>query len=165
MLSLQTCHLEQIQIQAQTCYPEECCGLMLGTIVEQDGQLHKKLLELYAVDNAWDSAPRNPEEADLPLTATRRYWIAPQDLFKAQQYARTQGWDIMGVYHSHPNHEAVPSECDLKWAWPQYSYVIVAVNPGVPHDFRSWILDGQQFRSEEVTILNSAIAPTLETDI
>lgn len=165
MLSLHTHHMEQIQTHAQACYPEECCGLMLGQIQAVDGTLQKQLLGLYTVDNAWDtdSVPFKPAEHST-MTATRRYWIAPQDLFKAQKYARTQGWDIIGVYHSHPDQDAVPSECDRKWAWPQYSYVIVAVNRGVPHDFRSWILDDhQQFRSEPVTV--SAISSTFETDI
>ncbi|WP_299484641.1 M67 family metallopeptidase [Acaryochloris sp. IP29b_bin.137] len=166
MLNLQAHHMDQIQAHARDCYPEECCGLMLGHRVETADQSQKTLLALYPMDNAWDQAngPIEEKTSCSPLTAARRYWIAPQDLFNAQKYARTQGWDIIGVYHSHPDHEAVPSECDRKWAWPQYSYVIVAVNRGVPHDLRSWILDDQQqFRSEPVAV--SAVAPTVETDI
>lgn len=168
MLSLHTRHMDQIHAHAQACYPEECCGLMLGHIAETEGQLQKMLLGLYTVDNAWDPAAASigAEASNPSLTAARRYWIAPQDLFKAQKYARTQGWDIIGVYHSHPDHEAVPSECDRKWAWPQYSYVIVAVKNGVPHDYRSWILDDQQqFRSEQVMVLDAVVASTLETGI
>lgn len=168
VLSLQIHHMDQIHAHAQACYPEECCGLMLGHMTQTADQSQKRLLELYRIDNAWDQTPMPLEEdpASLSLTATQRYWIAPQDLFKAQKYARTQGWDIIGVYHSHPDHKAVPSECDRKWAWPQYSYVIVAVNSGVPHDFCSWILDDQQqFRSEQVMVLDDVASSTLETDI
>lgn len=168
VLSLYTDHMDRIQAHAQACYPEECCGLMLGQIVEIEGQVQKKLWALYTADNTWEQAavPIAETTSTSPLTAARRYWIAPQDLFNAQKYARTQGWDIIGVYHSHPDHEAVPSECDRKWAWPQYSYVIVAVKNGVPHDFRSWMLDDQQqFRSEQVTVLDAVVASTLETDI
>lgn len=160
--------MDQIYAHAQACYPEECCGLMLGQILESGARSEKKLFELYPLDNAWDQAKSSiqTEESGTPLTATRRYWIAPQDLFNAQKYARTQGWDIIGVYHSHPDHEAVPSECDRKWAWPQYSYVIVAVEDGVPHDFRNWILDDQQrFRAEQITVVDAMVTSTLETDI
>ena len=168
VLSLNPEQIDHIQSHARDCYPQECCGLMLGHIVDVGGELQKTLLGLYTTDNAWDSASESidAQASEQTLTANRRYWIAPQDLFNAQKYARTQGWDIIGVYHSHPNHEAVPSECDRNWAWPQYSYVIVAVNNGVPHDFRSWMLDAQQqFRSEPVTVSASAVTSPLETDI
>ena len=159
----------QIQSHAADCYPQECCGLLLGRMVEVNGNLQKKLYGLHCTHNVWDqSSPEwsreTPVSSQVP-TATRRYWIAPDDLFTAQKYARTQGWDIIGVYHSHPDHEAVPSECDRKWAWPQYSYVIVAVKNGVPHDFRSWMLDDQQqFQPEAVLVSAPLVASTPETD-
>lgn len=167
MLSLAAHHRDQIQVHAQDCYPAECCGLMLGQIVAVKGQLQKQLMSLYPTKNAWDPATTSIEEqtSQQAMTTARRYWIAPQDLFAAQKYARTQGWDIIGVYHSHPNHEAVPSECDRKWAWPQYSYVIVAVKNGKASEFQSWMLDDQQqFQSEAVNVSPPSVTSTFATD-
>ena len=62
-------------------------------------------------------------------------------MLHAQQHARRNGWDIMGIYHSHPDAAAVPSEWDRAWAWPQYSYVIIAVENGIACDLQSWCLD------------------------
>jgi proteasome lid subunit RPN8/RPN11 len=93
-------------------------------------------------------------KSDEQLTKERRYWIDPQDLFAAQRYARRHNLDIIGIYHSHPDHAAVPSECDRAYAWAQYSYVIVSIQQGNAHSFQSWSLNDQhQFEAEEILTL------------
>lgn len=170
MLSLDNDQIHQIKTHAQQCYPQECCGLLLGGLHPSLGDLQKTVDAVYPTDNVWDTAVSAPLAEDShpkqTLTSARRYTIAPTDLIAAQKYARTQGWDIIGVYHSHPDQEAVPSECDRTWAWLQYSYVIVAVNQGISQDVCSWILnDQQQFQPEAMIVSAPMAASTLETDV
>jgi proteasome lid subunit RPN8/RPN11 len=80
-----------------------------------------------------------------------RYWIDPQDLLVAQRYARDRQINILGIYHSHPDHPAVPSESDRLLAWSDYSYLILSVQSGIVSDYRCWTLDQHhQFQLEEV---------------
>lgn len=168
MLSLSSQQMQTMKTHAQQCYPQECCGLLLGGMHPSLGDLQKTVDAVYPTDNVWDTAVLVPLAEDSHsnhLTSARRYAIAPRDLIAAQKYARTQGWDIIGVYHSHPDHAAVPSQCDRTWAWPHYSYVIVAVNQGISQDVRSWILnDQQQFQAEDMILSAPIAVSTLETD-
>lgn len=91
---------------------------------------------------------------ELPLSKTRRYWIAPETLLKEMKDARAKGLEIIGIYHSHPDHPAVPSECDRHFAWSEYSYIIVSVQHGKAVDTRSWSLDEQhQFQPEPLLMI------------
>lgn len=161
----------QISQAGATAYPFECCGLMLGRILsspdqDQDAgeiQDDRQVVELVPADNRWDTSVQevtDPAEdsstgAGNALDQHRRYWIDPEMMLKVQRQARDLNLDIIGVYHSHPNHPAIPSECDRRLAWPVYSYVIVSVQVGKAVDFRSWRLDEQhQFQSEGVKIVD-----------
>jgi proteasome lid subunit RPN8/RPN11 len=76
-------------------------------------------------------------------------------MLKAQKDARDRNLDIIGIYHSHPDHPAVPSEFDRAIAWQRYSYVIVSVQQGKTCDLQSWSLDDNcQFQSEEILTLS-----------
>jgi proteasome lid subunit RPN8/RPN11 len=133
-------HVDAIQRHAEQTYPEECCGLLLGTYIGQERDRENRVLDVYPTPNVWDQClEKDPEQADT--TAHRRYRIDPGAMIRAQQYARANGWDIIGIYHSHPNHDAIPSEWDRAWAWPQYSYAIVSVENGTARDLQSWTLD------------------------
>lgn len=158
MLSLSPHHLQAIQHHAHQTYPHECCGLLLGQITAQEGQWHKQVQTLHTADNSWDQDKYEFAPTEVHLEATRRYWISPQTLLSAQKQARCQGWEIIGSYHSHPDHPAVPSECDRQWAWPQYSYIIVAVANATPQDYRSWMLDDNHiFQPEPLHITNRSM--------
>ena len=82
----------------------------------------------------------------------RRFAIAPEALLRAQKEARAAGLEVLGYYHSHPDAPAVPSARDLETAWPEVSYVIVAVERGRPGELRSWRLDPAQRGFEEERI-------------
>jgi proteasome lid subunit RPN8/RPN11 len=153
VLTLNLSHLTQIQAHAERTYPQECCGLLIGTIVEQS----KTIAQLWETENAWTEATavqfnRDREiESSATFDRDRRYTIAPEDWLRAQKSARDRQLDIVGIYHSHPNSPAVPSEYDRVLAWPQYSYVIVSVHQGRAADLLSWQLDDcHQFQSEEI---------------
>jgi len=164
MLYLTPIQRQEILNHAEKTYDQECCGILLGECRQAGEETHKYVRQVIPVENQWQTAiseasstPMLPEldEQASPdprsLTQSRRYWIDPQDLFMAQGRARDLGWVIVGIYHSHPDHGAVPSEYDRAWAWSGYSYVIVSVRQGVAQDMRSWSLDDQrQFQPEEV---------------
>lgn len=160
-LQLTPDQLHQISTHAERTYPEECCGLLIGQIDRTNPSASKTVLEVWEVPNAWNSeiaqelsaAIPNAEEQRLRSAKTDRYWIDPKDLLKAQRYARDHQLDILGIYHSHPDHAAVPSECDRSLAWSEYSYIIVAVYQGTAQATHCWSLDeNHQFQSEALVV-------------
>jgi proteasome lid subunit RPN8/RPN11 len=166
VLQINSEHLQSIFVHAERTYPEECCGLLLGQVESQASANHSenhKLVEVWETENAWSAETEAemrviaPETATHPLSKTRRYWIDPREMLEAQRYARSKKLDIIGIYHSHTDHAAVPSECDRLCAWSHYSYLIVSVQQGSAQDVLSWRLDeNRQFQSEEIL----TVAPT-----
>lgn len=153
ILNLQSSHLEIMRAHAERTYPHECCGLLLGRTVDEV----KELVEVWATENAWhEDAPETREfdrDIERTLSSERRYTIAPEEMLAAQRHARDLHLDIIGIYHSHPNCPAIPSECDRVLAWSQYSYIIVAVEGGKAVNVRSWQLDDtEQFQPEEIRL-------------
>jgi proteasome lid subunit RPN8/RPN11 len=83
-----------------------------------------------------------------------RFSIAPKILFQAQKYARDQEFAIIGIYHSHPDHLAIPSEFDRSIAWANYSYLIVSLDHEQIKEVKCWSLDEtEQFQQEKMLIL------------
>lgn len=119
-------------------YPYECCGALLGNF-DEDGL--KVVSETYAISNARE------EEAKRT-----RFLITPAELVKCEKTARSKQLEIVGFYHSHPNHPAIPSAYDLEHAWPVYSYIVVSVQSGKSAGLRSWELsrDRSVFVEEEI---------------
>lgn len=153
----------------EQAYPRECCGVLLGTWREEawgEGSATiatsiATVTEVHSVKNVWISASNDQFDvvSGSQETAERRFTIDPQDLFKIQRAGRDRGFDIIGIYHSHPNHPAIPSDFDRTYAWAHYSYPIVAVHRGKAVDLRSWRLDdSRQFQPE-----NIHPAPTQQT--
>ncbi|MBO9997475.1 MAG: M67 family metallopeptidase [Cyanobacteria bacterium SID2] len=153
VLYLHAQHLQQIEAHAERVYPNECCGLMLGCTVGED----KQILEIWETENAWNDETAIEFNADANLeTAERRYTIAPEVMLAAQKTSRDRGWQILGIYHSHPDHPAVPSDVDRAWAWSHYSYLIISVCEGQSIECRSWQLDeNHQFQPESIVLRNA----------
>ena len=128
--------LERIREHGRVAYPHECCGLLLGNANHSS----KSVTGLKPVANSREDSPRN------------RYLISPDDWLEAERESRKAGLDIIGVYHSHPDHPSRPSEFDREHAFPWYSYIIVSVAGGEPADLQSWLLrdDRSVFESEEL---------------
>jgi proteasome lid subunit RPN8/RPN11 len=114
-------------------YPHECCGALIG----REGAV----TEVVALPNTTEEGPR------------RRFLVRPADYREAERRAAALGAELLGFYHSHPDHPAQPSQYDLDHAWPSFSYVIVSVREGVAGDMRSWRLrdDRSAFDPEQLT--------------
>ncbi|MBD2484538.1 Mov34/MPN/PAD-1 family protein [Planktothrix sp. FACHB-1365] len=154
-MSTLTLSSEQIQAlftHAEQTYPVECCGLLMGKI----NQNHDKIVvEIIPTENAWNSETAPAFEAvettDQPVTSERRFTISPQQMIQAQKQGRDRNLVIIGIYHSHPDHPAIPSEFDRVCAWSDYSYIIISVEKGKATDLQNWSLDEyQQFQVEEL---------------
>ncbi|MGB3206631.1 MAG: M67 family metallopeptidase [Crinalium sp.] len=141
-------HLQTIITHAESTYPEECCGIILGTINDTE----KTVVEVCPTENVWGKETAGDFlEVETVTDKRRRYAIAPVDLLKAQKAAREYQLNIVGFFHSHTDHPAIPSECDRTYAWQEYSYIIVSVEQGSSGDIRSWCLDDtHQFQAEEI---------------
>lgn len=140
--------LQQIKSHAELIYPNECCGLLLGKITQQ-GSI---LVEVRPTENSWND--QIGEDLFTQTGTTRdRFYIAPEVLLQVQKETRARQLIIIGVYHSHPDHLAIPSRMDQEIAWAEYSYIIVALNHGVATDLKCWKLDqDHQFQAEEIVL-------------
>ncbi len=115
-------------------YPDECCGALIG----RDGVA----VEALPLPNTTEEGPR------------RRFFVRPSDYLAAGRRASALGADVIGFYHSHPDHPARPSAYDLDHAtWPFFSYVIVSVQSGVPGDMTSWRLRDDRSAFDEETLI------------
>jgi proteasome lid subunit RPN8/RPN11 len=126
--------------EAKTAYPHECCGLLVG----DSNDSGKVVREVYPVEN------KNK------VRAADRYEIDPKEFDRIEQAATKKGWNITGIYHSHPDHPAEPSAFDKECAnvWTEYSYIIISVKNGVDDDLRCWCFNSgkQEIEEEEVKI-------------
>lgn len=113
-------------------YPEEGCGVMLGREVGE----RREVVDAVTFENQREDSRNN------------RYLISPEQFLAADREARERGLDVIGFYHSHPDHPARPSAFDQEHAWPWYSYVIVSVTSGRPIDTTSWRLAEDRSRFE-----------------
>ncbi|AFY76015.1 MAG: M67 family metallopeptidase [Hydrococcus sp. C42_A2020_068] len=136
--------IQQIRAHAENTYPEECCGLLIGKI---EGE-NKILIEVIATENSWDAEAA--EFLSVEAGSKRnRFSIAPEVLLRVQKETRDRNLSIIGIYHSHPDHPAIPSEFDRAIAWQQYSYMIISLSQGRAVEIRSWFLDeNRQFKPE-----------------
>lgn len=156
VLVLSESQISAIERHAERVYPEECCGLIVGKIDSSEEAQIKSALELAALDNEW-TPDVDTVDSSQPPTKRRRYWIDPKDMLRVQKQAREKDLNIIGVYHSHPDAAAVPSECDRARAWPTYAYTIVSVCEGSAVDIQNWALDSEhQFQPEAIRVSPSS---------
>jgi len=118
---------DEIRRHGEAAYPAECCGAMVG---RAEGAA-KEVLRL---------SPAVNRRTDDP----HRYLIAPDDLLRLEREVREAGQEIVGYYHSHPDHPARPSAFDAEHAWPWYSYLIVRIDRGRGAEMASWVLDDER---------------------
>jgi proteasome lid subunit RPN8/RPN11 len=130
-----------IRREGESAYPNECCGILLGTIDDGGNRNTEDIIPI-----------RNARETEEQY---HRFRIEAEDLMKAELEARKRKLEVLGFYHSHPDHPARPSDYDREFALPFYSYIIVAVDKGKAGDFTSWELttNREQFLPDEIKIV------------
>ena len=121
VLKLPAALAEAIRAHGKETYPHECCGFLLGAPGEAR--------EIARASNAREDSPQN------------RYLIPPIEFVRVQRDADARGLDVIGFYHSHPDHPARPSAFDREHAWPGYAYLIAAVEGGLPGELRGFRFD------------------------
>jgi len=118
-----------IRRHGEETFPHECCGALIG----RSGHV----TAVVALPNTTDEGPR------------RRFMVRPSDYRVAEQQAAQRGGDLLGFYHSHPDHPAKPSQYDLDHAWPTFAYIIVSVMAGAARDMTVWFLKEDRTNFEE----------------
>ena len=122
---------------AESTYPNECCGVMLGSI---DGDSKSVTIA-------------TPLENVSAGSQAARYELRPEDLLDADREARRLKLDLIGIYHSHPDCDAYFSETDLKNSCPWYSFVVLSVQDGKFHHANSWLPNAEQTASEKEELI------------
>ena len=120
----------EIRRHASETYPDECCGALIAS--------EGAIIEAFRLPNTTSAGPR------------RRFLVGPDDYRLAEARASERRGQLAGFYHSHPDHPAHPSEHDLAQAWPNLTYIIVAVSGGTPGDLKSWRLLEDRSGFEEI---------------
>jgi len=103
-------------------YPDEACGILLGK-----AGVNCDVTEAHPCKNLNEARARD------------RYQIDPKEQLRIERDARERGLDVLGYFHSHPDHPAQPSHTDLALSWEEVLYVIVAVDAGKPGDFNGFL--------------------------
>jgi len=154
-LKMSTEIAQKIRQHGTETYPRECCGALLGRdATSADGTASaggvqlplREILALFPLVNRREDSPHN------------RFAVTAEDVRGAEKAAREKKLDVVGWYHSHPDHPARPSQYDREHAWPWYSYVIVSVAGGKPAEMTSWRLsdDRSEYACEEIAIRDHA---------
>lgn len=121
----------------EAAYPNEGCGIFLGTPGSEATVTEVRLATNLREDRAHD-----------------RYIMDPKDILRAEREAEQRGLEVVGFWHTHPDHPARPSQYDADHAWPDYVYVIMAVHDGKMVDVTGWVLETEsppQFREEALS--------------
>lgn len=175
MIQLSETHLATIRQHGAETFPNECVGVLLGDVLKAEKQdasvssvlktldLVKVVQEVRPLPNTFEPSaefelsvlPEGEGTAEHEVATVgqeRRYLLSPDTMFALMREERRTGRKVLGFYHSHPNHPAIPSVYDREWASPWYTYIIVSVLNGVPDALTAWQLtdDRSQFEPEEI---------------
>ena len=130
--------MDQIRAHGEETYPHECCGFLFGG--QEDGK--RVITQIRRQAN------------ERTESQTNRFLITPAQFRDAERAARSAGLQMVGIYHSHPDSPARPSEYDRDHAWPWYSYIITSVGKGTAGESHAWELreDRSGFVAQELEI-------------
>jgi proteasome lid subunit RPN8/RPN11 len=119
-----------IRAHGRETYPYECCGALVG-------RAGSAVTAVVPLPNTTEEGPR------------RRFLVRPSDYREAERQAAVLGGELVGFYHSHPDHPARPSQYDLDHAWPTFAYIIVSVVEASPSDMTVWFLKDDRSSFDE----------------
>jgi proteasome lid subunit RPN8/RPN11 len=118
-----------IRRHGEETFPHECCGALIGS--------GDRVTDVVALPNTTEEGPRT------------RFLVRPSDYREAERRASEMGSELLGFYHSHPDHPARPSQYDLDHAWPTFAYIIVSVMAGASRAMTVWFLKDDRSSFEE----------------
>ena len=124
---------------ATAAYPHEGCGCLVGRIRDD----HADIVDVTSARNTWTERARD------------RYDLDPADLLRADRDARDRGLDVVGIWHTHPDHPARPSVFDTERAWVDYAYLICSSRADGTGDLNGFALDGEGGKFEQVELVVS----------
>ncbi len=130
--------MQRIERHGEDCYPHEGAGVMLG-VAESDQIMIK---ELILAENTFDASQRRT-----------RYMIDARSMMHAEITAENRGLEVVGIFHSHPDHPPKPSAFDLEHALPWYAYLITSVEAGKAGISRVWRLQDDRNGYFELDLL------------
>jgi len=133
--------LQKIYAHGEYTYPEEGAGLMLGLAKKES----KRVMAVMPLENYRENIARR-----------NRYLITPQAMLQVEQNADSLSLDVIGVFHSHPDHPHNPSEFDRKWALPWLTYLITSVRGGITVSSGAWQLaeDRSRFHEQAIEVIS-----------
>jgi len=137
MLTVPAAILSALQAHGEAAYPNEGAGLLLGTVTPEG----KTVADILPLSNEWEAGEQY-----------HRYMITPQDMLRGEHEAARRGLDVVGIFHSHPDHPAQPSTMDRDWALPFFSYVITSVQKAQAVVSRAWLLREDRSAFDEEVI-------------
>ena len=149
MLRIEYTDYEALRAHGEETYPNECCGVLLGKNIVKESDTAAAINHVQKIIRAGNTRTDS---------AHNRYNIAPQELVKIQRQARGLGLDIVGFYHSHPDHPAQWSKTDFAEAhWLGCSYIITSIEQGKAATTNSFLLSGttednKKFEDEAIQI-------------
>jgi len=149
MLRIGDAQYQELRRHGEEAYPHESCGVLLGRVAGDE----RVVTSIVRCGNARLDSPSD------------RYHIDPRELLRAQRLGRERGDDVVGFYHSHPDHPARWSTTDLAEAhWLGCSYVITSVERGRAEATSSFVLEGKgedakRFEEEEVRVASASTSP------
>jgi proteasome lid subunit RPN8/RPN11 len=154
MITLSNAVREAIARHAEATYPHECVGLLIGRIDGRD----KVVEDIYQAENTW-TADVGLTDAEHEHSLGDRFFLDPRDYMKADRQARARGLDVVGCYHSHPDHPAIPSERDRVGGQgvgggTSFSFLIQSVRDAQAAELTAWLLaeEGERFVAEELKL-------------
>lgn len=140
MLEIPDTLFRKMEAHALEGYPSEVCGFLLGV----DGEA-RQVREVRRASNVLADSTRD------------RYLIDPRDTLKVDRETRQRGLQIVGFYHSHPDHPASPSGYDVERAWPWYTYLILATTSRGVREARAWRLEGEKMVEEPLKLISRQV--------
>jgi proteasome lid subunit RPN8/RPN11 len=140
--------LQELRQIAEAAYPHEAVALLAG----RESRGVRYLTKALKVGNASSPAERR-----------RRYRIAPNEYAAAERLAEEARLELLGVFHSHPDHPAIPSETDRDWAWPWFTYLVMSVTGGRAAECRAWRIreDRSAFEEEPLAVMHVSVLDTM----
>ncbi|MFZ1979124.1 MAG: M67 family metallopeptidase [Bacteroidota bacterium] len=131
----------QIEHHGIRSYPEECCGMILGT--NREGI--QTVEEIIEIENSQNENRK------------RRFLITPHQYLQAERTALEKNMELLGFYHSHPDHPAIPSSFDTEHALPSFIYIIVSIAKGEAESITAWLLSENRLQMVKKSFVADAV--------